>query len=206
MTLRNQIAAGFGVLLIPILLIALVAFAVIQGLGGAVDSVLLENERSLEAASEMNVAIERIDSAALLLLLGRAPEAGAIADAARPRFEAAFETAAGNVTIGGEQPLLDDLGEAYGTYTAAYTAIGAASGDDARAAYASEFAPAFETVRSRLDALAAINREAASASGAEAGDMARMALWAIGLGVILALALSAWSAAKLSRQIAQGRE
>ena len=182
MTLRNQIAAGFAVLLVPVVLIALVSIAVIQALGGAVDSVLLENERSLEAASEMDVALERIDSAALLLLLGREPEARAIAEAARPRFEAALQTAAGNVTIDGEQRVLDDLRGAYDEYTAAYEAIASASGDDARGAYAERFTPAFASARSRLESLTELNRGAAAASGAEAGEMARMALWVVGLG------------------------
>lgn len=202
MTLRSQIASGFAVLLVPVVVIALVAVAVIRGLGGAVDRVLLENERSLEAAAQMDQALERIDSAALLLLLDRAPEAEAIAAAAVPQFERAFETSAGNVTIEGEGAVIEDLGASFEAYTAAYAAVEAASGDEARGAYAGEMAPAFGRVRGALARLTEMNRAAAAGAGAEAGDLARGALWAIVIGALVAIALGAWSAAKLSRQIA----
>ena len=202
MSLRQQIVAGFAVLLGPLALVALVAFAVIGRLGGAVDTVLLENERTLEAAAEMDQALERLDSAALLVLLDRDSEAEVIAGRARAQFESALGVAAGNLTVEGEGEVVGDIETEFAGYEAAFAALAAAEPADARATYAADVAPAFDRVRDGLERLTAANRAAASEAAREAGSMARTARWAVGLGALLAVALGAWAAARLSRQIA----
>ncbi|MEM6336792.1 MAG: hypothetical protein AAF752_09495, partial [Bacteroidota bacterium] len=150
MTLRQQIIAGFAVLIIPIVLVALISFAVLGRLGGAVDAVLLENERSLQAVADMDVALERLDSAALLALLGRKAEAATIADAARPRFQRALGFAEGNLTIQGEEELVAEVETAFSSFDQAYNALVAAEPDRARTVYAESFVPAFERTRRGL--------------------------------------------------------
>jgi CHASE3 domain sensor protein len=206
MTLRLRIIAGFAVLLVPIVLIALVAFAVLGRLGGAVDAVLSENERSLRAVAEMDVALERLDSAALFALLGRRDEATTIADAARPRFRSAFAAAAGNLTIQGEDDLVAEVASAFAAYEQAFDALTASEADAARTVYAESLVPAFERVRGGLEALRSANREAAITAAEEAGSMAQTARWGIGLGALLAVLLGIWAALKLSRQIANAHE
>ena len=203
MSLRQQIVAGFAVLIGPLVLVALVAFAVIGRLGGAVDTVLLENERTLEAVAQMDQALERLDSAALLVLLDRDAEADAIAGRARSRFRSALDVAAGNLTVEGEGQVVDDIGAAFADYERAFDALDTAEPAATRAAYAADVAPAFDRVRDGLERLGAANREAAAAAAREAGSMARTARWAVGLGALLAVVLGAWAAARLSRQIAQ---
>ena len=202
MSLRQQIVAGFAVLLGPLVLVALVAFAVIGRLGGAVDTVLLENERTLEAVAQMDQALERLDSAALLVLLDRDTEAEVIAGRARSQFRSALDVAAGNLTVEGEGDVVDDIGAAFADYERAFGALGGVGPDEARATYASDVAPAFDRVRDGLERLGTANRTAADAAAREAGSMARTARWAVGLGALLAVVLGAWAAARLSRQIA----
>ena len=202
MNLRRQIIAGFAVLLVPVVLIALVAFAVLGRLGGAVDAVLSENERSLQAVAEMDVALERLDSAALFALLGRGDEAATIADAARPRFRRALDIAAGNLTIQGEDNLVAEVERAFAEYEQAFEALVSREADAARTVYAESLVPAFERVRGGLEALRSANREAATTAGEQAGSMARVARWGVGLSALLAVLLGIWAALKLSRQIA----
>lgn len=203
MSLRQQIIAGFAVLLVPMAIIALVALSTIDRLGGAVDAVLLENERTLRAASEMDVALERLDSAALLALLGRDEEADTIAETARPRFHAALDIAEGNLTIPGEDALVDAVGTAFADYEQAFDALVASEPDGARTVYASDLVPAFERTRASLTTLREANRDAAQTAGQEAGSMARTALWIVGFGALLAVLLGVWAALKLARQIAR---
>ena len=205
MSLHSQIAGGFAVLLIPVAIIALVALSTISGLGGAVDAVLADNERSLEAVAEMDGALERLDSAALLVLLGRGDEAGQIAGAARARFRDALAVAAGNLTVDGEGEIVSGVEGAFGDVERASERLAGTGPDAARAAYAQGFVPAFERTRDRLQALESANRQAATVAAEQAQASAQTAFWGVALGVALALALGVWSAARLSRQIAEAQ-
>ena len=202
MSLRSQIAGGFAVLLVPVAIIALVALSTISRLGGAVEAVLADNERSLEAVAEMDGALERLDSAALLALLGRGAEARQIAVAARPRFRDALAVAAGNLTIDGEGEIVSGVEAAFGDVERASKTLAEAAPDDARRAYARAFVPAFEQTRDRLESLEAANRQAATVAAEQAQASAQAAFWGLVLGVVLALGLGAWAAVRLSRQIA----
>lgn len=202
MTLRRQIAAGFAVLLVPLAIVAILALTTIARLGGAVDAVLLDNERSLAAAAEMDGALERLDSAALLTLLGRGDQAAEVARPARQRFRDALAVAAGNLTIDGERETVRQIEAAFQQAAAASDGMAGLGTDEARAVYARQFTPAFERTQAGLADLRAANRAAAQAAGARAGDASETALWGVGLGALLALALGVWAAARLSRQIA----
>jgi CHASE3 domain sensor protein len=203
MTLRRQIIAGFAVVALPVVLLALVAYAVIGSLGGAVETVLQENERSLEAAAEMEGALERMDSAALTLLLGQRDEADAISLAARPRFLDALAVADGNLTIEGEGDVVEGARTAFTGVERAFVAMLQADDQEtARATYGTAFTQAFTTARARVDELERLNRDTAQASARDARMTARMARWTVLIGALLALVLVAWAAIKLSREIA----
>ncbi|MGB3542268.1 MAG: hypothetical protein WBA11_05010, partial [Rubrivirga sp.] len=126
MALRQQIVSGFAVLLLPLAIVALVALSTISSLGGAVDAVLADNERSLEAVADMDGALERLDSAALLTLLDRDAEASRIATAAQAEFRRALEVAAGNLTIEGEGQIVSDLEGAFDEVERASVSLGIA--------------------------------------------------------------------------------
>ena len=207
MTLRRQIIAGFAVVALPVILLALVAYGVIGTLGGAVDAVLQENERSLEAAAEMEGALERMDSAALLVLLGQREEANGISLAARPRFLNALQVAEGNLTIDGEGEVVERAQTAFTELERGFVGmLQAEESDDARRAYANAFTSAFETARASVDELERLNRETAQSSARDAQVTAQRARWTVVAGALVALLLVAWSAAKLSRQIAAQME
>lgn len=202
MTLRRQIASGFAVVAVPVVVVTLIALSVIGRLGSAVDAVLLENDRSLEAASEMDGALERIDSAALLALLDRDAEADRVATEARPRFRRALDAASGNLTIRGEDRIIGDVEEAFEEVQRAYLRLAQLAPGEARDEYATAFVPAFDRTRVGLTRLRTLNREAAREAGQGAQTTARTATWTVAIGALLALALIAWAAAKLSREIA----
>lgn len=202
MSLRSQVASGFAVVALPVVIVALVAVAAIDRLGGAVDGVLQDNERTLEAAAEMEGALERLDSAALLALLGRDREASAIAEEAGGRFRGALAVAMGNLTVPGEGDVVRAVGAAFGDLDRAYEAVSRGEPGAARAAYADAFVPAFRQARDGLAELRELNREAAREAARNAQETASAATWAVAVGALVALALVGWAAARVSRQIA----
>lgn len=202
MSLRFQVASGFAVVAIPVVIVALVAVAAIDRLGGAVGGVLQDNERTLEAAAEMDGALERFDSAALLALLGRDAEASAIAEEAGGRFRSALAVAAGNLTVPGEGDVVRAVDAAFGDLDRAYGEVARGEPEAARAAYADAFVPAFRRTRDRLSDLRTLNREAAQEAARDTQATASTTTWAVVVGALIALALVAWAAARVSRQIA----
>ena len=202
MSLRQQIVSGFAVLIVPLAIVALVSLSTVSRLGGAVEAVLSENQRSLTAASEMDTALERLDSAALSALLGRPDDAEAIAAPALGQFREALAVAEGNLTIEGEGAIVADLGAGFERVGRAWQALSAADGDAARTTYADAFVPAFDDTRDALGRLRVANREAAAVASQDASQTARVAFWSVAIGALFALAIGAWAALRLSRQIA----
>ncbi|MBN1104706.1 MAG: PAS domain-containing sensor histidine kinase, partial [Deltaproteobacteria bacterium] len=70
MTLKKKILIGYGVAFAIMGLVVVWAVTNLVGLGKATDAILRENYRSILAAENMVDALERQDSAVLLLFLG----------------------------------------------------------------------------------------------------------------------------------------
>ena len=69
-TLRKKIFIGYGITLVLMVLVLVWAFINLWGLGQASDAILRENYKSILAAENMVYAIERQDSAILLVFVG----------------------------------------------------------------------------------------------------------------------------------------
>jgi methyl-accepting chemotaxis protein len=88
----------------------------LNSIGSSVQNILDDNYQSIHAAKVMKEAIEREDSAILLLLLGRWEEGRTILDSADSLLEAKFEFAINNITIPGEQEHLESIKLKYAAY------------------------------------------------------------------------------------------
>ncbi len=200
--LRTRIASGFAIIILPLVVISIVALATIDRLGRSVDTVLLENERSLAAATDMDIALERLDSAALLALLGRDEEARTIARQANPALDEALQIASGNLTVDGEGSVTSALARSFSEAQLAFARVTSAEPDDRRQIYAQSFVPAFEQSRDRLTQLRTLNRDAAQTAGQEAGNAADTARWTVLIGALISLLLCIWVTVKISGEIA----
>ena len=69
-TLRKKIFIGYGITLALMIVVLIWALVNLLDLGKASDAILRENYKSILAAENMVYAIERQDSATLLLFLG----------------------------------------------------------------------------------------------------------------------------------------
>ncbi len=116
MGLRPKILLGFLILATMLLVAGGWSIYELSNIGISVQRLLDDNYKSIDAAKSMTEALEREDSAILLLLLGKRNEGREILRSADNSFEKAFETARNNVTISGEQRYVEDIRKNYDTY------------------------------------------------------------------------------------------
>jgi HAMP domain-containing protein len=85
-------------------------------LGTSVQGLLDDNYKSINAAKVMIEALEREDSAVLILLSGNWEEGRSIMESAETLFQKGFDTAKANVTIPGESAYVQAIDSTYNTF------------------------------------------------------------------------------------------
>ncbi len=121
MGLRTKILSGFVILIL--MLFAAGAWSVYEMtfMGSSVQRLLDENYRSINAARMMIEALEREDSAILLLMSGNEEQGKLILDSGDGLFLEWLETARNNVTLDGEQTYVDNIEERYRVFKESWT-------------------------------------------------------------------------------------
>ncbi len=161
MTLRTRLLLAQGPLALALLLVGALAVITMADLGKSGDRVLADNYRSVLAAQRMKEAIERIDSAALFLLIGE--DARGLRQAAenRPRFESELQAELQNITEPGEQEAADALRGNWADYERAFDAfVKLPTTEQRRAQYLQALSSGFVRVKDSADAILAINQDA----------------------------------------------
>lgn len=118
MGLRIKILSGFLILSLMLLIAGLWSIYELQYLGSSVGKILDENYQSIHAAKNMKEALEREDSAILLLMLGKWEQGRHILGSADSVFMANFNFANRNITIPGEEERLKEIADSYNKYKA----------------------------------------------------------------------------------------
>jgi len=116
MGLRAKILSGFLILAIMLLVAGVWSIRELRSVGTSVQKILDDNYKSINAAKTMIQALERMDSGVLLLLSGNWEEGRSILERADVTFQQAFKVAQNNVTIQGEQDLMESLGTKFSEY------------------------------------------------------------------------------------------
>src|SRR5215468_3434242 len=102
MKLRTQLLIAQGPLALALVLVGTVAVITIGELERSGTNILKDNFRSVLAAQRMKEAIERIDSAAMFLVIGERDRGLAQEAQFRPKFEEELVVQEGNITEPGE--------------------------------------------------------------------------------------------------------
>ena len=221
-TLRKKILIGYGVALGLVVLIVAWALGNLLKLGRASDAILRENYRSIQAAGEMADALQRQDSALLLLALGYTEEGAVQYRENESQFLQWLGRAKDNITIAGEADIVAEIEAGYAAYRACFASLSAlAGGETGRAVawYREKALRPFQAVRQACDRLREINQKTMFSASEQAHEIARRASWsgagigtaAVGLGLGFSLLLSNLLVRPLRRmvdatqQIAQGR-
>ena len=113
MGVRTKILSGFLILAVMLFLAGAWSIYELSKIGTSVQRLLDDNYKSIDAAKLMTEALEREDSAILLLLSGNWKEGREIIKSADLSFQKAFQTAEKNVTISGEKAYVDEIEKDY---------------------------------------------------------------------------------------------
>ena len=116
MNLRVKIISGFIILVLMLSLAGFWSIYELKSMSSSMQDLLNDNYKSINSAKTMIEALEREDSGVLLLILGKWSEGRNIIASADSLFEIAFDVAAHNITIPGEQNYIDTIRTQYNLY------------------------------------------------------------------------------------------
>src|SRR5262245_58573993 len=173
MNLRNKLLLGFLIFIAAIVALGAWSALSLRELGGVSQRIISHNYDSVVAAQDMKESLERMDSAALFLLLGDRDRAMAQFDEHRARFDAAFSKAAGNVTEPGEAEIIEAIRSDRDEYYRHFKDF-IAEGERRRPAdYFQRLEPIFNKTRAELNQLLQLNQGAMAVKSEQAADAAR---------------------------------
>lgn len=209
MILKRKILTGYGILFA--LMVVVVAWAIMNlvSLGKASDAILSENYRSILAAGNMVEALERQDSAILLMASGEWEKGAAQFRENEAPFLEWLTRAKDNVTIEGEAERVRSIEMAYDAYRRYFNALagnrppggpGLSPSDYLKQAY-----PLFREARQRCIELRMLNERTMYAASLRAGHVAGRAIWSTalvaGAAIFLAFVFSVVLAERIVRPI-----
>src|SRR5262245_10544918 len=109
MNLRNKLLLSFLIFIAALVSLGAWSALTPSDLGEVSQRINSNNYDSVLAAQDTKESLERMDSAALFLLLGNRDRAMAQFKEHHARFDAAFGKAAGNITEPGEAEIIDAI-------------------------------------------------------------------------------------------------
>jgi NtrC-family two-component system sensor histidine kinase KinB len=190
-SLRSKILGGYALILLLLLFILLFSLANLQSLGKASGSILRENYRSIIAAEHMIGAIERQDSALLLIQAGYPEEGRAQFTRNLPEFIQWLGREKDNITIKGEAELAQSIETGYLSYIEAsqpFLSEGKAEPKQSGRYYHESVLPLFLRIRQTCEDLRELNQNTMYASSEQARLLAgrtMVSLLATGAAVLL---------------------
>jgi two-component system, NtrC family, sensor histidine kinase KinB len=202
--LRRKILIGYGLVLTLIVTVCVLAVVNLHRLGQASEAILQQNYRSILAAQNMLNAIERQDSATLLLLLGYDKKSQQQFQEYEIEFLEWLGRAKDNITIAGEDQIITMLEAKYKDYLAAFSQLREWQLTKPPALstnyYHQTMQPQFQVIRDRCIELWQLNQTIMVAASERAQSVSARAIWsmtlistaAAGSGLVFSLLLSAF--------------
>lgn len=191
MSLKRKILLGYSLVLGLVVMVSVWAVLNLYRLGNASEAILQENYRSILAAENMINALERQDSALLLLLLGFDAEARQQFRANELDFLQWLSRAKDNITLADEPQTLTTLETSYLTYLDLADQLfeNKVAAPDFQPAtdYHQSILPQFMLVRETATQLREMNQQAMLAASDQAQMVATQAVWSMSVfGVLVA--------------------
>ncbi|MGB0070101.1 MAG: HAMP domain-containing protein, partial [Isosphaeraceae bacterium] len=196
-TLRMKLMLGFLPLLAILIGLGLWAIAMFYGLGGNIDVILRENYRSVLAVERMKEALERMDSGLMFAFSGRSQQAREQFDRSKEEFDRQLGVEQHNITVPGEQALVNELTAEYRSYldlAADYFDLHNATTAERTDVYFSRLLPKFENLRRLEDRVLLLNQRNMEQMNEKAlrnaNTSTRLMIAALLVAVVLAIASS----------------
>ncbi|OHB75489.1 MAG: PAS domain-containing sensor histidine kinase [Planctomycetes bacterium RBG_16_55_9] len=181
-TLRRKVLVGYGLALC--LIIVVIAWSLVNTarLGKAAEAILKENYGSILAAENMIYSLERQDGAILLLMLDYSDESIKQFRENESHFLLWLGRARDNITIPGEEKIIESIGTGYSAYLVDFSSLQAAVRSDRATAttfYHETVLPSFKSVRDECIQLREINQQIMFSASNKAADVATRAFWSV---------------------------
>jgi NtrC-family two-component system sensor histidine kinase KinB len=200
-SLRGKIFIGYGITLALMIVVFVWALVHLLDLGEASDAILRENYKSILAAENMVYAIERQDSATLLLFLGYEEQGWKQFRENESLFFQWLARAKDNITVEGEERIVNTIEKEYSAYLhhiSGLPPVSKSSLPKSAAFYHENILSSFISVRDACIRLRDINQETMSKASERARHLAKRAIWsmviigstAVGIGLGFSLLLS----------------
>jgi NtrC-family two-component system sensor histidine kinase KinB len=177
-TLRHKLFFGFGGLLLIILIVGIQSISRLTQLGGSIDVILRENYRSIIACERMKEALERMDSGAVLLLLGEREMGADLIGTNMPRFEQALQTELDNITLPGEEERAFRIKQLFPEYRKGLAVLltdRETAPDVRRRTYFTQLLPVFYRLKGTADEILQMNQQNMTGADARAKQLAQSA-------------------------------
>jgi two-component system, NtrC family, sensor histidine kinase KinB len=161
MLLKTKLLLAQVPLTLALLVLATVAIATIGQLGSSSERILQDNYRSVLAAQRMKEAVERLDSAALFIALGRREEGKQLALRHRKVFQEELAVQMQNITEEGEQEASEALSARWQNYLASYESFFQETAIEVlKERYFTDLFPKFLAVKAGADHILSLNQDA----------------------------------------------
>jgi NtrC-family two-component system sensor histidine kinase KinB len=200
-TLQTKVLIGLLPTLAILMGLGLWAIVMFYRLGGNIDVILRENYTSIVAAEGMKEAIERMDSGLLFAVGGQDKRGRDQFDANRPKFEGQLKTEKGNITVPGEQALVDSVETLFREYLVHADHFFSLDPQRQTEVYFGELEPVFDKIRVGADGILALNQENMTAMDRRARMNATNSIRLMVGALIAAVVLAVGAALHLSRLI-----
>jgi NtrC-family two-component system sensor histidine kinase KinB len=191
-TLRKKIFMGYGITLVLMVLVLVWAFINLWELGQASDAILKENYKSILAAENMVYAIERQDSAILLIFAGYQEEGWNQFRENEGQFFQWLGRAKDNITVEGEDKIVNTIEVEYSKYldhVSELRPISTAAPRKTGTFYHETILPTFLSVRNTCIRLREINQENMFKISDRARFIAKRAIWSMAIIGIAAIVI-----------------
>ncbi len=203
MKLQAKVLSGYTVSLALVVLVGSWGIFNLWRLGQASEDILQENYRSIRAADSMIDALERQDSATLILLIDEDTNAGrTLFREYEVQFLQWLSRAKDNVTLPNEAETLGQLEVAYREYLLSVDQLVAISEREIDE-YEQTVRPAFQSVRDSATELRELNQAAMIKASERAADTSRQAIASVAIAGISAAAIGFVISWILSRTLVQ---
>lgn len=203
-TLRTKLLIGLTPLLAIVIALGIGAIVMFSRLGNNIDVILKENYRSVIAAEGMKEALERIDSALLFAIGGEEQQAREQYEENRPIFAKHLKAEQHNVTLPGEQEMVDALTSLHGRYidlSTQFFAIGPERKAERTRMYFAKLLPTFRDIKREADAVLLLNQKNMENEDARARHAAVLAIRFMVLALLVAAVVATAIAIVLSQSI-----
>ncbi len=159
--IREKLSLGFGGLLLIIIVIGINSITQLTTLGHSIDVILRENYRSVIAGDQMKESLERMDSGALITLLGDTGQGMRLVSVNEALFNAALDAELDNITLPGEKEKAEEIRVLFSRYRAALHEVTdlTLADESRRQAYFVRLLPLFNQIKASAEEILHMNQQ-----------------------------------------------